>query len=251
MRIVAYYTVYNEMRLLPYQYKWLKSQGVEMYVIDNCSNDKTDKWLKQNHIRHHSIDTGGAFDLRLLLVELEKQIHIDKPDWFIYSGMDMFFVYGNGTLVDLAMLAQTAGKTSVPLFEYTFYHTSDAPDAAPSKGNPFKRHLFYRPNADAYSFMSKYHPEVAIIPDHVVYPDAKPLDHANAAIFEMHAAKSITDRMETFARRQKAWQNGLNANHGNHYRQLAQRGFIYPENQQTNISSNPDLFKLYRKLINL
>ena len=47
MKIIAYFITYNEIDLLPLQHKWCKNQGIEMYVIDNCSNDGTVSYLKK------------------------------------------------------------------------------------------------------------------------------------------------------------------------------------------------------------
>ncbi|MGE4568035.1 MAG: hypothetical protein AB7C90_02495 [Bacteroidales bacterium] len=244
--MIAYYTTYNEIHLLPLQHEWCKNQGIQMYVLDNCSNDGTKEYLEKHKIRHRTIDTCDAFDLRPLLIEMTRQIHADKPDWFIYSGMDMFFVTSRLTIPQLANMAGIMGYNMITMEQITFYHTrpdmADKPDL-----NPFRSNFHFRPN-NMRTFISEYCPEINIKPDNIVRPNPRPFTDKQGLICEMNAGKPIANRIENLKRRQKAWDNGMNRNHGSHYRTLAARGFIFPESEQTDIRTIPEKFALYRKL---
>ncbi len=252
MKVVAFYTTYNEIRLLPWQHQWCKSQGVEMYVIDNMSTDGTKQYLEKYNIPHHSIDTDGAFDLRPLLSEITTAIHKVKPDWLIYSGMDMFFVDKDSTIKELCKRIRIhdpiAKVNFVSCNQYTFLHTSKKNATTPTTGNPFQNNFHYQFNGK-HTFIAKYHPEITITPDRINSPLADEyLIISDTVIFETHAAKTINDRIQLLKRRQKAWDNGMNRNWGWHYRQQAEQGFIFPEDQQTDIRTQPHLFELYKKL---
>ena len=53
LKIVQISCVYNEMEYLPHQLKYIKSQGLDVYVIDNCSTDGTWEWLQENKTPSH------------------------------------------------------------------------------------------------------------------------------------------------------------------------------------------------------
>lgn len=248
MKIIAYFITYNEIDLLPLQHKWCKNQGIEMYVIDNCSNDGTVSYLKKNNIRHHFIDTNGAFDLRPLLAEITKQIHRDKPDWFIYTGMDMFFVDKDLSVKQMIVLARNMKYNMISMQQITFYHTSLQRAQKPEQ-NPFNTNFHYREN-QIRTFISAYHPDIFITPDKINHPVPDTFVNRFGYIFEMNAGKPIANRIENLKRREKAWKEGLPRKYGHHYLALASRGFIYPENEQTDIRLKEDIFPIYQKLQN-
>ncbi len=244
--MIAYFLAYNEIDLLPWQFKWCQNQGLEMFVIENQSTDGTKEFLIDNHIRHKTIDTSEAFDLRPLLLEMTRQIHTDKPDWFIYQGMDMFFVTSNISIKQLAAMANIMRYNMIALNQITFYHTSMQTAITPHK-NPFTCNFHYRPN-NIYTFISAYSPEISIQPDKISRSNKSVFFDKHGCIFEMHAAKPIKNRVENLKRRERAWNNGLNKNYGRHYLDLAKRDFIYPETEQNDIRDTRALYQLYSKL---
>jgi hypothetical protein len=254
--MIAYFLAYNEINLLPLQHQWCNQQRIEMFVIDNMSTDGTKEYLEKNNIRHISIDTDGAFHLTPLLEAMTLQIHIDRPKWFIYAGMDMFFVTERITIPQMTVLANILGYNSVSMQQITFYHTK--PDTLlqysrlnpDTPVNPFRRNLFYRDNS-IRTFIAKYSHEIVIKPDKILIDNEKNYFDKGGCIFEMNAGKPIRNRIENLKRRQLAWANGLDLKYGKHYRVLDERGFIFPENEQNDIRLNPKLQKLYRQLQNL
>lgn len=241
MKIIAYSYIYNEIRLLPLNYYWLKSQGIELYVVNNLSSDGTKEFLVKNNIRHHDIDTKGAFDLRPLLAEVEKQIHIDRPDWIMLMSADMFFSHSDLSITELIQSVNETPFNILSAHQYTFYHTS--PSAEP--GNIFENY-FFRYNGK-YDFIARYDNGITITPDRINQSSFNKQLPENLSIFEMNVAKPIEERIQNYIRRQKAWTHGLNKSLGSHYRSLAEKNFVFPESQQEDVR-NSSLYKAYCKL---
>ena len=248
MKIIAYALAYNERRLMPWFHRWMKHQGIELFVLDNLSTDGTTEYLEEHGIRHRMVDTGGAFDLRPLLAAMQDQIHKDKPDWFIYASVDMFFVAAGMSIARLIFHAAEQGYNMIRTPQFTFYHTRVPDYVAPKYAkNPFLENFHYRYN-NLYTFISEYHPDMTLSPDRINRPDAQVLQPQNTVILEMNAGKSIEERMENLKRREKAWDKGLKKNLGYHYRILAERAFIFPEKEQTDIRTQDGLYALFKKL---
>lgn len=90
MRILACLCVYNEIDILPYLLRYYGSQGIEVFVFDNFSNDGTWEYLKDNHYHCSRFDTGGKFHLKENIRRKVEKWRSEKPDWCIYSDADEF-----------------------------------------------------------------------------------------------------------------------------------------------------------------
>lgn len=90
LRILACLCVYNEIDILPYLLPYLEEQGIEVFVFDNCSNDGTWQYLKDNGYNCKQFDTGGKFCLRENIKRRIGKWRSEKPDWCIYSDADEF-----------------------------------------------------------------------------------------------------------------------------------------------------------------
>lgn len=250
MRIIIFYICYNEMKLLPYQYEYCKQNNVEMFVIDNMSTDGTREFLRSKKIPHSFIATNESFDLLALISELTTQIHEQKPDWFIYSAGDMFYETADGLRNTIEKCdAEGYNKIEMKLRQFPNIGEDNKP------GNPFCNYLFTSKTteydaAELYNkrtLISKYSESVRIAPDAIIIDD--PYIKGDAGIiFEMHACKTTEERMQTFQRRQKAWDNGLNPEFGWHYREGAKHNFIFDKNKCISIEELPEEFLLYKRL---
>ena len=90
MRTLCILTIYNEIKFLPYKLQYCIDNNLDLYVIDNMSNDGSWEWLQENNIKSHRFDTDGMFYLKALQKEMVKTVHKEKPDWAIYNGCDLF-----------------------------------------------------------------------------------------------------------------------------------------------------------------
>jgi hypothetical protein len=215
--------------------------GFDMFIIDNMSTDGTRRYLKEQKIPHCIIDTDGCFDLRPLLAEMNNQLHRIKPDWFIYHGMDVFPVF-NTTLQQCIMDCECSNHNQIALNQYSIH----AFDEEYFKGeNPFNVYFQYRLRFPQIPLISKYHNSVEITPDCVNIYNSK-IRIMDGAFFELHVFNTPKKRADVVARREKAWENGMPANWGTHYREEKNAGFKPPICKD--IRDNIELFELYSKL---
>lgn len=248
MRIIMFYLCYNEIKLFPYQYEHCRQNNIEMFVIDNLSNDGTKEFLESKNIPHCSFDTNESFDLTALQVVLTQKIHELKPDWFIYSAGDMFYETFDG-LRNTILKCDAEGYNKIGMKLRQFPNIGE--EIKP--GNPFYNHIFackkieYDCFTDIRTLIAKYSDNVRIDPDDIVLDN--PVIKENAGIiFEMHACKTTEDRMQTYHRRKKAWENGLNNKYGAHYAMGAEHKFIFDKDRCINIEELPEEFILYKRL---
>ena len=90
MKVLCILTIYNEIEFLPYKIKYCKENDLDLYIIDNMSNDGSWEWLQKNNIKSHRFDTNEMFDLKALQGEIISTVHKEKPNWVIYNGCDLF-----------------------------------------------------------------------------------------------------------------------------------------------------------------
>lgn len=133
MRVIALLAVHNEERFLGACLDHLASQGVESYVIDNGSTDRT-ATIAQEHPgvigtetfpRHEDVYTWAPLLRRKeeLALELEANwfMHIDADEIRLAPRQDQ-------TLVQALSDVDRAGFNAVNFFEFTFIPTREAPD---------------------------------------------------------------------------------------------------------------------------
>lgn len=90
MKILACGVVYNEIDILPYLLDHFKSQGIEVFIFDNFSNDGTWEYLQKNNIPRERIFSDGKFSLVQFIKKMTLKWHEIQPDWCIYSDADEF-----------------------------------------------------------------------------------------------------------------------------------------------------------------
>lgn len=241
MNILMIHTAYNELPLLKYKFEYCKQNNLDLFVIDNLSNDGTEKWLKEKKVSHSFIDTNNSFDLRPLLTEMTNKIHHLRPNWVIYAGVDLFFESENG-IRNTIKKADREGYTQIQNRMYTISNVGEGNDV---KKNPFTTHFYAIKKSDQI-LISKYDLSIKISPDRIERKNIK--IKQEGVIFEMHATKSIGERMETLRRRQKAWKNGLNKGYGTHYLEGRKRNFIHKKSDCIDIRSLKEEYYLYKKL---
>lgn len=243
MKILFLTPCYNEILLLPYQKEHLDGNQIDLFVIDNMSNDGSSEWLVKNKIQHSKLDTNGAFDLRPIHAEMNKVLHEIKPDWVVYGACDMFYEseFGfRGMIED----ADSNGFNQIETRTFDFTITGEKVKS----GNPFKNYHTVRQYAISQILISKYDKDLKIVVDGFFHPSPNVKRNAGVS-FEMHAAKTIEQRTELYRRREVAWENGLNRGYGVHYKADFENNYKekYP---CCSISELPE-FELYKKLQSL
>jgi hypothetical protein len=209
-------TVYNELEFMPFREAWCKKEGVDLYVIDNYSDDGTWEWLCEHEIPSHRFDTGGAFHLDKLQAEIVYTVDQIKPDWVLYSGADLFtFVdWGVSFLVDKC---NTMGANIIEL------PMIDVCRVDGETGDPFKC-MYYRNARDRIGFLYKWEPKAKYTADYVDLMNRRPVT-GPGIMMNYGRTKSKDKRVDLLRRRQKAWKQGLDRTSGRHYLREKQKGY--------------------------
>lgn len=134
MRIVAILASYNERRFIGGCLDHLREQGVEAYLIDNCSSDGTveiaESHLGRGLIGIEELPRDGFYDWRSLLRRKEELATELDADWFIHLDPDELRLppRGCGTLAEAIEAVDREGYNAVNFLELTFVPTREAPD---------------------------------------------------------------------------------------------------------------------------
>lgn len=92
MKIVAIMAVYNEELHLPRCLKHLREQGIQTYIIDNGSMDRTPEiarsFLNRGVIHVEAFPRRGIFQWERLLRRKEEIALELGAEWFIHHGAD-------------------------------------------------------------------------------------------------------------------------------------------------------------------
>ena len=221
-------TAYNEIDFLPLKKKWCDLNGLELYVIDNMSNDGTWEWLQDNNIKSHRVDTNEAFDLRILQAEINKTIHKIRPSWVIYNGADLFPVT-KGKLCDIIIKANSEKYNGISMPWAMFYNTGEMR----SEFNPFNT-FFYCGFERGVIMMAKFQHHTRISGDEMQIR-TKNIKKIDGLIINYGHTKTKEDRDETYERRKLAWKRGMTKHWGVHYAAAKQRNWRWDRDKLTDI----------------
>ncbi len=135
MRIVAILASYNERRFIGACLDHLHAQGVETYLVDNCSSDETvaiaERRLGRGLIGIEEFPRDGVYDWRGLLRRKEQLAAGElDADWLIHLDPDEVRLppRGFGTLAEAFQVVDREGYNAVNFDELTFVPTREAPD---------------------------------------------------------------------------------------------------------------------------
>jgi glycosyltransferase involved in cell wall biosynthesis len=135
LRVLALIATYNERRFVEACLENLHRQGVDTYLIDNCSTDETvelaERWRGRGLVGVESFPRdGGVYNWRGLLARKEELARELEADWFIHSDADELRPPppGAATLREALEAADGEGFNAVNFFEFTFVPTREQPD---------------------------------------------------------------------------------------------------------------------------
>lgn len=242
MKILCILTIYNEIEYLPYKLKFCKENNLDLYVIDNISDDGSWEWLQENNVPSHRYDTNGSFDLTNLQKEIVRTIHIIKPDWVLYNGCDTFTSTDN-TLYDEIINVDNQGYNVITIDVLNVFNTGES-----INNNPFDTFFHYKKITTKTKFIHKYESNIRYRGDQVKLRNEK-ITHINGIMINYGDTKSKEERMITLERRQKAWDNGEPRGHGKHYLNGNEKNWIWNKNDLEDLR-NSDYNVYINKLIN-
>lgn len=134
LRVVALLATFNERRFVGGCIEHLREQGVQTYLIDNCSSDGTveiaERFRGDGLIGVERYPRDGVYDWRGLLRRKEELAGELEADWFIHLDADERRLPppGFGTLAEALFAVDREGCNAVNFVELTFVPTREEPD---------------------------------------------------------------------------------------------------------------------------
>lgn len=134
MRVVALLAVYNEERVVAACLDHLIRQGVEVYVIDNGSDDGT-RSIAERYVGHgvigiEHLPREGTYTWRPILERKEQLATELEGDWFLHVDADEIRLppRPDATLAEAFAEATRRGFNAVNFVEFTFVPTEEEAD---------------------------------------------------------------------------------------------------------------------------
>ena len=134
MRVIAVLATYNEELFIAGCLEHLFRQGVDVYLIDNCSTDRTvsiaERYLRKGLIDIETYPRHDAYSWRPLLERKEQLAANLDADWLMHVDADEIHLppRTDRTLAQAFAEAEKRGYNAVNFLEFTFVPTRDAPD---------------------------------------------------------------------------------------------------------------------------
>jgi len=134
MRVVALLATFNEERFITTCLENLIRQGVEVYLCDNESTDRTvviaRRYLDHGLIGIETLPRMGVYSWRPILEHKEKLARTLDADWFMHVDADEIHLPARSDQTILEALAEVDAKgyNAVNFFEFTFVPTQESPD---------------------------------------------------------------------------------------------------------------------------
>lgn len=136
MRIIGIIAAYNEEPVIRACLEHHIAQGIELYLIDNDSTDRTvaiaQEYLGRGLIGIETFSREGVFELRKLLQRKQHLAASLEAEWFIHLDADEMRLAPNQgqTLAEAIEAVDQAGYNAINFLEFTFVPTLEAPDHA-------------------------------------------------------------------------------------------------------------------------
>lgn len=134
MRVIALMATYNEERFIVACLEHLVRQGVEVYVIDNESEDETvalaSQFLGRGVVGIETCQRRGSFRLQKILERKEQLADQLEADWFMHTDADEIRLapMAGQTLAEAFAEVDRQGFNAVNFMEFTFVPTRQSPD---------------------------------------------------------------------------------------------------------------------------
>lgn len=133
-RVVAMIATYNEERFIAGCLEHLFNQGVEVYLIDNCSTDRTteiaERYRESGLLGMETLPRAEKFDLSEQLRRKEELAATFEADWIMHVDADEVHLppRSDQTLAQAFAEVEAAGYNAVDFQEFTFLPTEESPD---------------------------------------------------------------------------------------------------------------------------
>jgi glycosyltransferase involved in cell wall biosynthesis len=153
LRVVAVVTVRNEERFIAACLENLIEQGLQVYLCDNDSTDRTheiaEQYLGAGLIAIERVPYHGTFDWQGLLRRKEELFQSLDADWLMHVDADEIFLSPSQTPLASAITAVDAlGYEAIDFFEFTFVPSREDPEHdTPAYQTTLRTYYPFRPRA--------------------------------------------------------------------------------------------------------
>jgi len=234
--VVAF--AFNEIKYISSMVRYYRRQGCDLFILDNYSDDGTYEWLIKNKIKTRRFDTDGAFHLEKLQKELLKEIVIINPDWVVYSGIDIRYFFAE-TIRKTIEKADREGYNMISIDYFNMFNTGE------KRRVLLKDNYFYGTQMERLYMIAKYTDGFSFEADSIQIPEPKIYD-AEGVLINYGACKPKEEREVTYARRRKAWEQGMYDGWGTHYKGGSDKGWIWEKSELTDIRTT-EYYKYIKK----
>jgi glycosyltransferase involved in cell wall biosynthesis len=134
VRVIALLATHNEERFVGACVEHLVGHGLEVYVIDNASEDRTLEIVERHRgagvVGVESFPRHGVYSWGPLLERKAELARTLEADWFVHLDADEIRLppRGYASLTDALAAADRAGSNAVNFVEFTFVPTAEHPD---------------------------------------------------------------------------------------------------------------------------
>jgi glycosyltransferase involved in cell wall biosynthesis len=134
MRVVAMLQTYNEERFIAACLEHLFRNGVEVYLVDNESTDRTVEiargYVNQGLIGIETLPRDGVFRLQVQMRRKEELASELDADWFMHIDTDEIYLPNRSNLTLAEALAEqdALGHNAVNFVQFVFIPTRESPD---------------------------------------------------------------------------------------------------------------------------
>ncbi len=232
MKILAVAFAYNEIKYISNMVRYYRDQDCDIFILDNDSIDGTTEWLAANKVKTSICKTGGLFHLLQLQAGLVKAIKKIKPDWIIYTGIDIRYSFP-WTIRKTIEKADKDGFNMIGVQYYNMYNTGEPP------AYPMSENYFHARNLKRLYMISKYQEPFGFEADSIQIKGRK-IFEAKGVLINYGNCKPKEEREHTFRRRKRAWEAGLDRNYGVHYIDGHNRNWIWPKGELIDIRETED-----------
>ena len=153
-RVVAVLTTRNEERFVAGCLENLFRQGVQVYLCDNQSTDRTleiaQRYRGVGLVGFESIPHNGSYCWERLLRRKEELFQSLQADWFMHVDADEVHLPppSHSSLVSAIAAADALGYDAIEFSEFTFIPTKEAPDHDnPDYQSTLRTYYPFRPNS--------------------------------------------------------------------------------------------------------
>lgn len=227
MKILAVAFAYNEREYIDQMVRFYRSQGCDLFILDNHSTDGTTEYLAENEVSTAILPTGGEFHLKKLQTGLMVGIREIKPDWVIYTGIDIYYSFDK-TIAETISEADAQGYNMIGVQHFNMYNTGEA------RGGDFRKTFFHARMGNRLYMIAKYEEPFGFEADSI-QRDNRKLVIMPGVLLNYGNCKPKEERRVTFQRRKKAWDHGLDRNYGVHYLEGMQRNWTWTKDEMIDL----------------